>query len=598
MNRRILSILGISMLLCGACNSKSPEERPSGLKNMAPPPIQEEVQQGLDVEPNNTFLQAASITLTGDAIQWAGSLSAEDVDVWHIKAKAGTVAEISVIPEQAADLVVDYSLTPNENTRRYYDVSHGGEPEILPNIRLTPKGGYLTIKCRNKSETGEIPYRVQIQRIQVEQDFMQESEPNDSIEFAQVLNPTSAKGFLYPSGDVDYYRLTLDKPGILSFKLPDSAVEVSIYSNDQKIWSMVNRDAQIVQSEILQTAKPNLVIVVKSLENIDKILPYTLSFEPLSEIPDEIEPNDTMDKAQSIQGDIQSLEFSLSSTLDVDIFQVELSPERVYRARLSGIEPGQAKLELINKDNQPVSHVMTDGYVICGIPVTTENKIYLKVTPGGGGNLVFPQKYKIILESELPQEMEKEPNQDRIQAMDIPMDSVVKGNIFPADDVDNYRIVVPEIPGVTGPVGELNIDIDAGYVAPLQLNLQDNEGFEISRMNNPQHSSPIHLSFDAPAGFYNLEITGGGDNCVKPYVLKVSLKQNQNIPENSEGSVQNTELRVPNEQPSSVNENEDKAEEDSVLGAPGDPMIDELIKAAQQDLPSKQAQTGQDEDGF
>ena len=598
MNHRFFCILGISLLLCGACNNKSPEERPSGLKNMAPPPIQEEVQQGLDVEPNDTFLQAASITLTGDAIQWAGTLSPQDVDVWHIKAKAGTVAEISVIPEQAADLVVDYSLTPNENTRRFYDVSHGGDPEILPNIRMTPKGGYLTIKSRQKTEAGEIPYRVQIQRIQVEQDVMHESEPNDSIESALTLNPASAKGFLYPSGEVDYYRLTIDKPGILSFKLPDSAVEVSIFSNDQKIWSMVSRNAQTVQSEILQTTKPNLVIVVKSLENIDKILPYALSFEALSEIPDEIEPNDTMDKAQSIQGDIQSLEFNLSSTLDVDIFQVELSPERMYRARLSGIEPGQAKLELINKDNQPVSNVMTDGYVICGIPVTTDNKIYLKVTSGGGGNLVFPQKYKIILESELTQEMEKEPNQDRLQAMDIPMGSVVKGNIFPAEDIDNYRIVVPEIPGITGPVGELNIDIDAGYVAPLQLNLQDSEGFEISRLNNPQHSSPIHLSFDAPAGFYNLEITGAGDGCVKPYVLKVSLKQNQNLPENTEGLAQIPEEAVPNEQPTVVNENEDNAEEDSVLGDPGDPMIDELIKAAQQDTPSSPEKSGQDDDGF
>ena len=86
--KRLLSISALVVLVVGAsCDRKPAEERPSGLKNMAPLPLSEQVIEGLDVEPNDNFLQAVNVSLTGDSMQWRGSLSGGDVDVWRIKAK-------------------------------------------------------------------------------------------------------------------------------------------------------------------------------------------------------------------------------------------------------------------------------------------------------------------------------------------------------------------------------------------------------------------------------------------------------------------------------------------------------------------------------
>ena len=81
---------------------------------MAPLPLSEQVIEGLDVEPNDNFLQAVNVSLTGDSMQWRGSLSGGDVDVWRIKAKAGTVANIRVIAEGDVDIIADYALMDSE----------------------------------------------------------------------------------------------------------------------------------------------------------------------------------------------------------------------------------------------------------------------------------------------------------------------------------------------------------------------------------------------------------------------------------------------------------------------------------------------------
>ena len=117
--KRLLSISALVVLVVVAsCDRKPAEERPSGLKNMAPLPLSEQVIEGLDVEPNDNFLQAVNVSLTGDSMQWRGSLSGGDVDVWRIKAKAGTVANIRVIAEGDVDIIADYAVTDSEAARR------------------------------------------------------------------------------------------------------------------------------------------------------------------------------------------------------------------------------------------------------------------------------------------------------------------------------------------------------------------------------------------------------------------------------------------------------------------------------------------------
>ena len=495
---------------------------------MAPQSIQDAVQSGLDVEPNNTFLQATDITLTSDAMMWSGALDVDDIDVWHIKAKSGTIADIRVISDENVDVVADFAPIANDSERRYYDVAKAGNTEVLPNIRLTPQGGFLTVRARNDEKTGAVNYRIEIQRLSVENGVL-ESEPNEIRDMAVSIPGTGlVSGTLYPSGDVDIFRTQIQAPTTVSFSLPESPVEVSIEQRDKVVWSIVSKNAQEITSDMISADDQNVYIRVKGLGEIRDVQAYRFELKPMSEIPDEIEPNNTIDRAQVVQEEVQKLEFSLSDDSDVDIFRFGASKDRVYRVRLGGVASGQATVGMVNANGQIRTDVLSDGQIVCDAVVPEgQNDVYIRVT-SAKGTTEYPQKYRLIIESEEAAAAEHEPNQTLEQATELALNQTLKGHVFPSGDVDVYRIVVPPVEGIpTGPAGVLSIDTEGGYIAALQLKMQDKDGFEISQVRNTQYSRPIHMSVDVPSGTYYLTVSGGGDNCAKSYALKASFVANE-----------------------------------------------------------------------
>lgn len=517
-------IILLSVLMLSSCEQPKPEQRPSGLKNMAPPSIQEAVQDGQDVEPNNTFLQAVDVTMTGDVMHWAGSLSEGDVDVWQIKAKAGTVADILVTPESQVDLMVEYAPTA-QASKRYYDVAPAGGAEQLPNIKLTPQGGYVTVRGRNLGET--VKYRLSVSRVTSRDGgSVVEAEPNDQrVEGLLVTMPNRVEGAVYPAGDVDYWRVPLSMPSVIQFAMPDGGYEVAVEHQGQVIWSSISKHAQILKSNILKSELQEVYVRLKSLEDVGQVNKYTFEVSALEKVPDEIEPNNTMELAQKIQGISQSLEFSLSDSADVDIFYVSLEPGYQYSARLVGPESGQARIQVLSSSGLSRGDVLGDGQAICHASLGEDGGLWLKVMPGVGV-MSWPLSYRIVMDAIPVEFVEHEPNQQLEQAQEIAPGGTVKGHIFPVGDVDIYKVVLPEFSGVEGPIGTLNIDVEGGYVAQLRLMLQDAAGYEISQARNSQYSRPIHLAFDAPNGVYTLAVSGSGDQCVKPYTLKVSFRAN------------------------------------------------------------------------
>ncbi len=540
---------------------------------MAPPSIRDEVQTGLDVEPNNTFLQATDITLTGDIMQWSGTLPVGDADVWRIKAKSGTIVDIRVISDDNVDLVADFAPIANDAERRYYDVPGTQSAEILPNIRLTPQGGFLTVKARNDEKTGEITYRVELQRLSVETGSI-ESEPNDSRDAAlQIPSSGQLNGSLYPSGDVDIYRTQIQAPSTISFSMPETPAEVSIELRDKIIWSAVSKSAQVLTSSMIPADSQNIYIRVKSLDNIRDVMRYQFEIAPLSEIPDEIEPNNTIDMAQVVQEEVQKLEFSLADASDIDYFRFAAAKDRVYRVRLNGIPEGKAKIALLDSKAQAWAEVLSDGQVACDASVPEgQSDLYIRVT-AGAQNAEYPLKYRLNIESDEATAVEHEPNQTREQATSLVIDQTVKGHIFPSSDVDIYRIEVPAVEGITsGPAGVLSIDTEGGYVAALQLKMQDKDGFEISQVRNVQYSRPIHMSIDAPAGIYYLAVSGGGDNCNKAYALRASFTANTPTPDTPEADPQPANAQDDTAQPQNNGDTQPAAI---------DADVDALIRAAQ-----------------
>ena len=522
--KRLLSISALVVLVVVAsCDRKPAEERPSGLKNMAPLPLSEQVIEGLDVEPNDNFLQAVNVSLTGDSMQWRGSLSGGDVDVWRIKAKAGTVANIRVIAEGDVDIIADYAVTDSEAARRVYDVNGSGGDELLYQMRLTPQGGFLTVRARNEGATEATPYRIAIARVESgEENVVVESEPNDIRQDAiNIVSGSVVRGAMYPTGDIDVYRLNLMQPSVIDFEMPDGAFDLAIYDGDEVVWRSLSRQAQTIRTEMLSGQGKALFVHLTALEAIVSPAEYRFSVNRLAKIPDEVEPNDTVEQAQMIQSSAQNLEFSLSDVNDVDVFRIMYPSHGVYRVRLIGGDNGAARIVAIGGDGADRSDVLGDGTRICD--VRESGALLVRVSGRDVAGTTWPLPYRFAAEMEPGEMFEVEPNSTIETATPLALGAAISGHIFPVDDVDTYRIDIAGVEGDSTPVGKLSIDLDAGYGARLTLKLWDSAGYEISQVASKQIARPLHMAFDAPAGAYYLSVTGSGDNCGKPYTIRTGF---------------------------------------------------------------------------
>lgn len=545
--------LAIAALAAVSCNAPKNNDRPSGLKNMAPPSIQETVQDGLDVEPNNTFLQATDISMTSDVMQWNGTLEGNDIDVWHIKAKAGTIADISVTPLSDFDILTDFTVTPNDAQRRHFDTKPAGDPELMPNIRITPQGIFLTIRARLHDNHPPVQYQVALSRlINGDADAVIESESNDNRDTAiSITGNAHVQGVLFPSGDIDYYRLPLTAPASISFTPPDGPAEIAIENKNKVIWSKITQSAQTVQSDLLTPDLQDVFIRVKSLGDLREPIKYAFSIATIDKVPDEIEPNNTIEKAQTIPSNGQTPEFSLLDDADIDIFKFSADPEAVYRIHLTGPQKGQAKLQLLAANSAVRSDFSGDDMTVCDATAAPDSTMFVKISPISSP---WPLPYHLSIDHERAENVEIEPNQTTQQATLLPPGASRFGHIYPPGDIDIYRIDLPEYPKIDGPIGTLHIDIDGGYVAKLHLQLQDNAGYEISQLQNEQYSKPMHMSFDAPNGTYFLAISGDGDSCLKPYAVKARFVPNDEAIA-SLTAIAEPETAVPAQQPAPVPEN-------------------------------------------
>ena len=521
MRRSIVIVL--SMFLMMACNPQ-PEERPSGLKNMAPLPKGERVESGLDVEPNDTFMQASSVSLTGDSLQWEGVLTPGDVDVWRVKAKSGSVVDVTVTPEDTADIIVDYSPIESASARRYYDMGFGGASEYLPHIRLSPEGGFLTVQARGAKT--DVKYRVTVARVFPGDGIVIDEEPNETPQEGVVLSvPSVVEGMIYPTGDEDYYRLSLSSPALVEFTMPNGAYEASIGVGETVQWRMESLQAQPLTPPMLMPSQEPYWIRVAGLEAAPKdgSGTYRIDVRGVESVPDEIEPNDTFAQAQILRGAVQDLEFTLKDASDVDYFRIEMPAGHVYRARLTGVSAGAAQLEALDAQGAVLSTPVGDGLSLCDVADSGNGMFHVRVRAGERYEGAWPLAYRLEVESEAADGIEHEPNQTEATATLLNDGMRMVGHIYPDGDEDVYRIDVPGREGWTGTVGNLNITVEAGYAGRLQLRLVDKDGFVISQARSVQISRPVNVSFDAPAGTYYLKVSGDNDRCMKPYVLRSLL---------------------------------------------------------------------------
>ncbi len=514
--RKYLLLTSIALLCFNACNQPKPNEnKPSGLKNMAPVAISDQVFDDLDKEPNNTFIQATDVKLTGDELNFTGKLTPGDIDTWRIIAKAGTIVDITVQPENF-DVIVDFSPIDKESARRYYDENAVSEPETLTNLRLTPQGGYLTVRGRN---TEEVSYKINVVRLFPQGDEILEQEPNDTTAAAQpIWTDRELNATLNPADDVDVYKLNLNKPGIFNCSFTSEPAAVKILQGNQVLFRSETKPGEAFKSQPLK-GSADLFAQIERLAPSKAPVHYSCRLTALDSIPNEIEPNNTPNLAQKIDIKSNTLEFSFENAADIDMFRAtaETNPPQTYSIRLEADNEISATLNILDASGSPLAQ--GTGPRACLFTPATGQDFIIR-TAHAPSTHTYPISYRLRVSSLNADSVEREPNNMMAQATALPLDKPISGYVFPNTDIDFYKIEIPSQPGDA--LGRLDVTTESGYIAQLNLKLMDSAGFEISRAESKTASKPVMLSFDAPAGSYLLAVSGQGDQCIKPYTLKAT----------------------------------------------------------------------------
>ncbi len=158
-----------------------------------------------EVEPNDTANRA--VALTGARGEVRGTIvMAKDKD-WYLLPLAGhSNVRLQLKPPPGLDARV---LVTDLRGRRLAAADEGrtGEPELLTNVRAS-NGVRIRISSAHRTFDAHGSYR--LLWVATPADRGDEREPNDRRALASLLRPgVSARGYIYPTKDVDWYRFRL-----------------------------------------------------------------------------------------------------------------------------------------------------------------------------------------------------------------------------------------------------------------------------------------------------------------------------------------------------------------------------------------------------
>ena len=158
---------------------------------------------GAEREPNDSIPAAMDITKRSGTIQ--GVLeSKQDRDLFRVSTTKSTALRVEAKPDPNLDLTLEV-VDKKGRVLLKADVGRRGYPEILTNLRLGHEDRWIRIRRSGKhSPARPLPYTLTWKMTGLEKG--DEAEPNNRPGRANRIRPgVSARGFIYPPGDKDYY---------------------------------------------------------------------------------------------------------------------------------------------------------------------------------------------------------------------------------------------------------------------------------------------------------------------------------------------------------------------------------------------------------
>lgn len=164
---------------------------------------------GSEREPNDSV--SAAMRLSGDNGDVAGVIeSVQDQDTFRFDVAHAKTLRVEVVPDEQLDVEVAL-LDAKGRGKVKANAGRRGYHEILSNVRLSRGASFVRVSSARRHLAHSAAYHLKWRIVSVEKG--DEVEPNDSVGRATHIRlGVSARGFIYPPGDVDYYWFAVPGP--------------------------------------------------------------------------------------------------------------------------------------------------------------------------------------------------------------------------------------------------------------------------------------------------------------------------------------------------------------------------------------------------
>ncbi len=285
----------------------------------------------IEVEPNGSIAQATPIALDEELRGVLGAVADPgDVDWFSVTGSnpVGESLEVRVEPKSAAlDAVVLLSM--GEGTEPLvYDVSGPGQPEVIPGAWFATGGVRLGVRAK----AGAGDYAVRWKRLMSASPM--EREPNDAPKVATELRaPGTISGVCDRPGDVDLIRIVPSAEGAVALEVTaprDRALEARVGADLSAPLATLSVSAgQRANAPALALMDGALLSISCADGLFSREHGWTVKVSAPPELPEgmmgEIEPNDSLDRAQAIAAGVRVLGY-WGGPEDQDRFALTVTP--------------------------------------------------------------------------------------------------------------------------------------------------------------------------------------------------------------------------------------------------------------------------------
>ncbi len=452
--------------------------------------------QTTETEPNNSFNQANAITL---GTSFKTSLNpASNPDYFKVTVPRPGILEM-VAENVPANVGVQLKLFDASNQELASEYNTPGKNSYLSGYVCAAGTYYVVVQNAYNSAN---PETFDVKVTLNETDAF---ECNNSFTTAKELNSAQAvKIALHPSGDVDYFKISVTKPGVLEMAAenvpPAVAVRLRLYDAATKeVVSDYNNQGKNLYLNALVCDPGTYYVVAENIFN-NSPSPTTFDFKVTLNTTDVFECNNSFTAAKEIQSG-QLAKIAIHPQGDQDYFKIAIKKPGVLGVYAENVPASvYTRLFLYNPANQRITveafQQGTNGYL--SALVCEQGTYYALIENYFGQGSANLFDFKLVNDTTDVYEC----NNSFVQAKEIQVDKPIKAAINAQGDLDFFKFTL-------GSKTTLNFTVsDVPAEQYMYLEVFNATQNRLQNVNGQQGTALSLKKYALDAGTYYVKLSG------------------------------------------------------------------------------------------